>query len=732
MEDNKEVTLYYDNITIKVLKDDDIDIIGFGTNIKDINQIDIYINLICDKLDIDTLMDIVMLIPLKRARTCIIECLSKEIYKYGKHTYIWNQLSEKTEYTYYQFRKRRWPVKNQNNLTWQQLAVKIGMAKQVYPGIKHDDENKTENKTENTILDIPEHEEEFQNDIDNNRLINMLDDRTKQIRREQVQTILKAESNYAVYGLPVIEPDEHMFKHMVRLSDVLIKLERNDLFADLVCRLFISQDHYHFAIKNPSFMNRVGNLLEKNNRFSGVIRYYMRYCIYLLLKEERLVGTKIRENNRSVFDEDQYRSLPIFQADLDEQPYFAEVCRNDNDKGMQNKILMHVKGERRFTTRDEFINRLSLMNSGLLDDIDLSEYDAFLTGSSLVPCNVVTPLESKFINTNNPFMNYCESYYPSYTSISTYLDDYNKSRLSLIQYVESLNICQQKIDELKQLYRNEFLTTVESIIEDISEPGFIERKHTYVSSMKSLDSMESKLADLDIAITSLSMRDYERKVFAMFKIIKENTLKRTPDAELYLVKKETKFSYKWVMYGYGRPIDFFKINVKAHALVFTFHLNIVRFWWDGRKVYGLASGVCAALTGLNQWYRWFSNNKDPIDIVLKNMQRSFTTLLSECEIQALMLYIKEVPKYKHCVKTLQKGRAHINHNLFGHEGGIRYGFPKNVIEDTNNTNIMQYWPLINTYNRRVMCDLSFSSEGKILPPKIYALQSLINDLLDVL
>jgi hypothetical protein len=239
--------------------------------------------------------------------------------------------------------------------------------------------------------------------------------------------------------------------------------------------------------------------------------------------------------------------------------------------------------------------------------------------------------------------------------------------------------------------------------------------------------MENKLADLDIAITAHSTAEYDRHVLNIFEKIRNNL----PDgADIYLHKQSLKTGTKWVLKGSGarRPIDFFRIWTPANILLHRFHLNIVKFWYDGKRIKALCSGVCAALTGVNQWYKWFSNNKDPMSIVLKNMQRGYTTLLNEKEIEALKIYITEVNQYKHIANNFIIGKIHQHHSIFGHEGGIRYEFPL-LVNTRCHINDSQYWEEPDYNLPHLNCTLKVSQYGKLIMPNIHMFETIIKDAL---
>jgi hypothetical protein len=554
--------------------------------------------------------------------------------------------------------------------------------------------------------------------------------------------VLRAGSNYAVYGIPDIDAitvSPYTPHDTVRIFDSIMALDKPHLAVEFACRLFVSRPYFHIAIKNPEFMERIAVFMKTNVRVHTVIRYAMRYGIYMLLKEERLVGQHIQSNNRSVFTEDEFRALPVFNVDVDDSPYFAEV--HDTNKPLQQTLHMYLPGTRTFTDKTEFRKRYSYVGGGMFDGIDLSEYSAYVTGSSLVPCIVTNPLEKKFIAHDGSldFAAYINNYYPAYNTIEPYMHAYISAVKEFVavfgQCYMSENITFQRTgirDTIHEANTGGFtlktsIRASTSILVTVAEMGVL-----VISALDTLEDMESKLTDIDVGIQSTSMEDYETKVFAIFEHIKDNIISKHPDSDVSLSKQPIKFGYKWVLKGehVHRPVDFFKVNIPPHALVFRFHLNAVRFWYDGKIVKGLASGICAALTGVNQWYRWFSNNKDPMDIVLKNMQRGYTTLLTRNEHTTLDMYLEEVHKYNHLIDKYVCGKISPDHDIFGHNGGIRYGFPQLYGGPGAAVNRPQYWEQTTTYMQRVMCDLKFTTNGMIIPPKIYAFPSIIKDLLD--
>jgi hypothetical protein len=712
-------------------------------------------------LDTHQLCALVEHAELGMCRDAVILQLSKYVDGTCCDTYVWNQISSNTEYTYYQYNKRNWPVKKYNNLDWQTIAKKIGLVDKVYPGQAFVNKNPANGNAngnakangnangnvaakagikavidaieekKDKAADTADNEFEDASDLDDDEeenadLLNMLDDKEKQTRRDEKLRKLRAESNYGSYSIPVASSytDDMTPDTVNAVYDALMKLGQDKYATVFACKVFVSRKYWHMALKNIAFMGKINALMAKYRRVHTIIKYAMKYSIYLMMKEERLLGRRIKEDTRAIVDAEVFRSWPVFDCELEETPYFTEVY-TQRDVSLRERLVAYLGGERKFTSQEEFQRRLGIMDGGMLKGIDLSEHGAFLTGSSMVPCVATNPLERNFANREKPFAEFIENYYPSLESIKTYQTKFDDCRRLMhesqkMRYGED-TVAMNDDDFVKYVNKTKLTST---LIDNLND------------SYSMLVKMTGKIADLDIAIMAGSMQEYEKKVFAIFEKIKKNMYKDrpwTPDSRIYLWKKEIKYGFKYVLTGPGakRPIDFFKIFLQPHALLHRFHLNVVRYWWDGKKLRALGSAVCASLTGVNQWYRWFSNNKDPMAIVLKNMQRGYTTLLNTREVTVLRIYVSEVNAYKHLDNHLPYGKIHHTHVIFGHEGGIRYNFPELLLVCNNYITHTQYWGNYYSVLDRIKCDLKTNHRAMIIPPKIFAFPAIVSDLMGI-
>ena len=443
--------------------------------------LDVLISYIAKDIDIVQLCSLTNTIPehINISKDTVIKCLKTHIDNVGTDTYVWNQMANKTEYTFYQYRKRNWPVKKHNNIDWQTIAKKIGLVEKVYPCeaarvrgcliplpadsrrlIKlpnSSDEHKEPEEYKEVkfhghidpaleVNRLNEQEEGVGRGSDNDDddddddvvvdLLQLLNDKEKYAKREEKLMKLRLESNYSTYGIPDIKEIESRIgftkKDVINVFDAAISIGQRELALLYACRLMVSRKYYHLAIKNVPFMERINKLIGENLRIHKLIKYVMSYSFYMMLKEERLLGRKITKNNRSIMDEDEFRALPVFSGELEESPYCTEIYHDRKEKNLREQLPMYLHGERKFTDKKEFNKRLNILTGNMLKDIDLSDHNAFLTGSSLVPCVVTNPLEENTKNSANPFAAYLENYYPSYDSVSSHRKRFDEAKKGVI------------------------------------------------------------------------------------------------------------------------------------------------------------------------------------------------------------------------------------------------------------------------------------------------------------
>jgi hypothetical protein len=89
------------------------------------------------------------------------------------------------------------------------------------------------------------------------------------------------------------------------------------------------------------------------------------------------------------------------------------------------------------------------------------------------------------------------------------------------------------------------------------------------------------------------------------------------------------------------------------------------------------SSLCAALSGVNNSYKWFYNSKPCVDVILKYAQRGYSTICTTKEIAALKEYMKLDIRWKDFASSDidmrgMVSRDHLFFNPCHYNAGLRY------------------------------------------------------------
>jgi hypothetical protein len=569
-----------------------------------------------------------------------------------------------TEYAYFQFRRRTWPVNKNSNLEWQRVAFALGITPAVYDGGALAElrgaakEEKEATADKRAIAELLRNVDADAGEVAGKRppIETLLGMKLKGLNHEEKKRRLEGICNYGRYEVPrsSFPTDE---AELGRVVEALFTMGDANSVTDLIAQHLVSRASYHCVMRNSKLLvlAPVGAL---------------RYAMWMMLKEERLFGRRLPVDSRAILSAKEYRDLPRFCGiEVQHSPYFAEIHTGD----LCDHVPMYVGLEgRRQTSGLEFADRFRHMTGGVLEGVDLAAYDAYLTGSLLVPCVATNPLEANF----DSFQSFAAHHYPSLLDgprVGETLARIDSLRDQIIELFAEHGA----FDEDKDIGYDLPLApsyllaaavgmwcdkhAVDLGIDVIGKARYLSRELMDV--VGEYDG--ATICDMDIAVTAAGYDDYDKKVAGLFKAIAAAMVPppETP-ADFYAQKVKTAFAHKWAFRGrrLARSMDVFKTPFVAPRLVTSFHLNLVKCWWDGRELRLLASCVCAALTGINQWYRWFSCNKDPIDVVLKYMRRGYSTLLEPTvEIPTMITYMKRGGR----VDDFHVGKVSVAHPFFG-------------------------------------------------------------------
>jgi len=114
---------------------------------------------------------------------------------------------------------------------------------------------------------------------------------------------------------------------------------------------------------------------------------------------------------------------------------------------------------------------------------------------------------------------------------------------------------------------------------------------------------------------------------------------------LFIINENLKFKISSPYMQHS--IELFKIRFNDFfATVSTFHLPIVRSYYDGNTVKMTPSCISACMTMINMDYKYFAGSKDPIEIINKYRCRGYGTILNDKEKIRFFEYNNLIEKWK--------------------------------------------------------------------------------------
>lgn len=380
--------------------------------------------------------------------------------------------------------------------------------------------------------------------------------------------LIKNNNYLAMCELPLQEYD---LSNELSTFDKLTKINKR-LAIRYVNILMSNPDKCHI-IRYPNIIDYIKD--EPN------FDYFMAFAMYLLKHEETIIFSHINPQSRLIFKHQEVYNWPYL-----EHAYITQL----SDESYLKSLPFYLVGQRRLTTPEEFQERFKLATHGLFEGFDLNKYSAAITGSILVPCAHVSPLETLF----DTFKDYLEFYYPGYDSVDS------------IETFES---------DAEMLSENQSAPTVKFNL----------------------------LSDIDISVTTCETAVLKEFVIDLHKHFKTKT-----DQHIYITEVRTLASIKYKLHGPGlpRPIDIFKIHYHPAKMVKKFHFNQVKMFYTN-DLYMLRSCIVTLLTGVGEAYKWFSCNKVAVDVIMKYAQRGFTVILNKSEKEILKKFIKVSKRWQH-------------------------------------------------------------------------------------
>lgn len=625
---------------------------------------------------------------------------------------IWELLSSKPDKLYNDFVNRIFPDGILNNEEWNKIATKVAADK--YPEKLLDSAKKVKaNKTTEEVKSNNTNTETVSLDV------NIITSNTPPIPSETYIT------NYNMV-LP-LSSDTNLDKYFA----IIDKLKENKMepIGYMFClMLFLNFDTCH-VIKD----SRTWLLLEPEKyKLINTIINCLTYALYLLKYEDTMIKEPTLEC-RQIFTLEQASTLPKHNTSYEKCPYNILY----EPKELTSPFYL-VGNIRKINNFDVFKRRFELITRGVFNGINLKELNMVVTGSTLIPCAGVSPLEDLTVGTSTrefiyddefyknlnskekEFVNYTEFYYPS-----------NKSYV-MADYVKFVENSKDDISELFMNFNDEEL---QANINSIIKKFYIKKYEMFPSSNRNNDEFDENthsdsellfdekksaeppveetekteeteklpkehnpsISDIDIAVEATDIYDYCIKCIKLFKQIKQN---RSKIGKVYMLITNNNYSYfKFRIQGPGmlRPIELFRVS-NSLVSIKSFHLPVVRMFYNGENVYLYRACVNALMSGVNEGYNWFASNKCPVDTVFKYIQRGYTLLCNKLEQKCINAYIgKLLNKTDEELKELSiYMKTDFNNPIFSSNCNIRNGLTKLSINNSQNNKV--FIPYINISN----------------------------------
>ena len=201
-----------------------------------------------------------------------------------------------------------------------------------------------------------------------------------------------------------ISNNSQMSNEMV--NQIYDEIPSDYLKYSFICNLLITRTHCHLVINNKELLINAKPIFEK---FQVIFKYLIGYTWLTLRNEETIIKTKIKDNDRFIFDIETAEHLPIYPFSYDNinlNPYACILLDNQlinlPNNCMSLNMMKDYKNYYGLCSREEFIRRLNIFvngtnKSGILDLIDWNY--CVVTGSAMTACAM------KY----NPLMDICKA-----------------------------------------------------------------------------------------------------------------------------------------------------------------------------------------------------------------------------------------------------------------------------------------------------------------------------------
>ncbi len=488
---------------------------------------------------------------------------------------------------------------------------------------------------------------------------------------------------------------------MEKINEIYKNIPSEYLKYTFICNLLVTRTHCHLVLNNKELLEMAQPIFTK---YKIVFKYIIGYAWLTFRNEETLMKTRIKDDNRIIFDIDTANKLPMFPFsydDINQNPYACVLLDRELINMKKNCVALNMMRDYEkyygVTDSTEFYRRLKLFinngenKDGILKSIDWNHFA--ITGSAMTACGM----------RNNPLIDICKQnpnepptdgdfnfYYTNYyngsdidlicnhKSIYDFLNSCDDFLISMREictgvkmesvhtasFIISEEFIGYELENLKNITKNPN-ADIKYIKENMHEqsikdylyekyyiPWKITQSNTvnnfakkntqiYHEYLNSVSKEELRIYTLDYNIDE---KDYEKQDYEKYLYFKDIYPQSTDSSNKLVMKMSESVRFK-ISSNQTRTFEIFKTRDSSFfSIVSRFHMGFVRAYWNGKTVKCLPSYITSMMLQLSTDYKYFASIRDPIEIVNKYRSRGFGIILNDHEKVHMVCYNGFKPK----------------------------------------------------------------------------------------
>jgi hypothetical protein len=260
-----------------------------------------------------------------------------------------------------------------------------------------------------------------------------------------------------------------------------------------------------------------------------------------------------------------------------------------------------------------------------------------------------------------------------------------------------ININDLEIKKMIYPYYLQYKNSINNNHENNNNNDDNDENNNEINELYKLENERVTYETLNIVLNNDNNNEINKDNFIPIKINNNND-NNNDNKIIFIVNENLKFKIISSLFNHG-GFEIFKIkNKDFFSTISSFHLPIVRAYYDGTTVKMTPSCISACHTMINIDYKYFAGSRDPIEIINKYRCRGYGIILNDKEKMRFIEYNNLVEKWKKIYKinisnpnTILNVLGHkkrndnifrLSNNLLNHE--IKFHEYNAIIENDNN------------------------------------------------